>query len=189
MNMLYHFFFWLSILYRFWERRRFVKKERAAGKVFIKHFYSLMVILFFGLAFFNYFDFIFAQRMISVAAFCAGLILYVFAWKLRRTAMQILNKMFSPDIEIRKDHKLVQEGPYYYVRHPLLVALGVETLANALLASSELGVLLAIFLYWPLIWIRKTLEEKELIVQLGDSYRQYQKKTAAFFPVNKLWKK
>jgi protein-S-isoprenylcysteine O-methyltransferase Ste14 len=189
MNIVYHFFFWILTIYRFGERTRFVKKERAAGKVMIKHFYSLMAWFYFGLAFFNYVDFIFSQRRLNLFIFSAGLALYGLAGILRHRAMRTLNRMFSPDIEIRKDHQLVQEGPYSYVRHPLLLALSIETLANAVMANSLMGIILVISIYWPLIASRKYLEEKELLNHLGDTYRKYQLITPAFFPVKKLWKK
>ncbi|NPD88001.1 MAG: isoprenylcysteine carboxylmethyltransferase family protein [Asgard group archaeon] len=79
-------------------------------------------------------------------------------------------------------------GIYNYIRHPqttgempMFPALGLA------LNSWFLFILLSVFIiiYVPII---QYFEEKDLVERFGDSYKQYQKITGAFFPKWKSWK-
>jgi protein-S-isoprenylcysteine O-methyltransferase Ste14 len=112
-----------------------------------------------------------------------GLAFYATALWMRELVMRDLGRFFSPDIEIRSDHRVIQEGFYQFVRHPLLVCLILEILGLGLALNAYRSLLLiGGGLYLPVILIRKHLEEKALVRQLGDNYRMYQRSVGALIP-------
>jgi len=112
-----------------------------------------------------------------------GLFLYAGALSLRELAMRDLGRFFSPDIEIRQGHRVVREGLYRHMRHPLLACMGLEILGLGLVFNAYLSLLwVGLGFYLPLILIRKTLEERTLLEVLGESYKQYQREVGAFWP-------
>ena len=76
--------------------------------------------------------------------------------------------------------RLVQEGIYGYVRHPLyscLIVLGISWAAIWFsVATLVSGVVQALFLY-----LKAGLEERKLLVQFVE-YREYQLRVPRFFP-------
>jgi protein-S-isoprenylcysteine O-methyltransferase Ste14 len=112
-----------------------------------------------------------------------GLFTFLSALMLRERIMRELGRYFSPDIEIRSGHRVVREGFYGWVRHPLLACLWLEItgLALALNAPWTL-VIVGGGVYAPIILMRQRLEEKALIGQLGEDYRRYQRDVGAFIP-------
>lgn len=119
----------------------------------------------------------------SVSVFFNGLGLYVLALSLREIAMRDLGRFFSPNIEIRNQHRVVRDGLYRYVRHPLLLCMALEVVAVGIVCNAPQTLLRMGFgFYFPLIGIRWFLEERELLKSLGEEYRRYQKDVNAFIP-------
>ena len=92
---------------------------------------------------------------------------------------------FSVFLRPRDEHRLVTEGPYRYVRHPIysaafLVATGFFLLsANGLVGLIWLGGAL-VFFSW-----RIPREEAMMIVQFSGPYLEYMKSTGCLFPLRR----
>lgn len=88
---------------------------------------------------------------------------------------------------LSENHKLVQKGPYGFIRHPLYVAY-IFILA---------GLSLVLLIYWLLIptlfiiigiYPTAKAEEETLIEQFGEEYIEYKRKVGMFFPkFRELW--
>lgn len=93
-----------------------------------------------------------------------------------------LGKNISAALKIRDNHRLVTEGPYRYVRHPLYSA-GIPLFFSIALMSSNwfLG-LIGIGFQLFVMLVRTPKEEKMLLEHFGDEYRRYMEKTGAHFP-------
>ncbi|EPQ56975.1 hypothetical protein GLOTRDRAFT_110369 [Gloeophyllum trabeum ATCC 11539] len=63
-----------------------------------------------------------AGALILTPAFLAGTALTLFGTYLRHRCFRVLGKLFTFELAIRKDHRLVTEGPYSVVRHPSYTA-------------------------------------------------------------------
>ncbi|HZW02497.1 MAG TPA: isoprenylcysteine carboxylmethyltransferase family protein [Anaerolineaceae bacterium] len=98
----------------------------------------------------------------------------------RRTLAEMYNVSSSFGVQIFEGHRLVTSGPYHYVRHPMYL-------------GTILWVLGALFLYrnWAMLilmtfvvsmYLRSKKEEQALIETFGDEYREYMRRTPAFFP-------
>ena len=83
--------------------------------------------------------------------------------------------------------KLVAEGPYRFVRNPMLTGIFIQFFGIAIV----LGSLSLAFIFTPLfiainVWELKKVEEPELARRLGDAYIQYKKGVPMFFPLKKI---
>jgi protein-S-isoprenylcysteine O-methyltransferase Ste14 len=93
-----------------------------------------------------------------------------------------LGRNWSGVLQIHRDHTLITNGPYRYVRHPMysasfLSGIGVFLLsANWLIAAIYMIVVTFIYLN------RVSLEEEMMIERFGDSYQEYMKKTGRLLP-------
>lgn len=93
-----------------------------------------------------------------------------------------LGKNISAALKIRDGQRLVTEGPYRYVRHPLYSA-GIPLFISISLMSSNwfLG-LIGVGFQLFVMFVRTPMEEKMLIEHFGDEYLSYMKNTGAHFP-------
>ena len=89
-----------------------------------------------------------------------------------------LARHFASDPAVRK---LINEGPYHYIRHPRYAAVLVSRIALALSLASVLGWVLA--LSWLLLILRRIrLEEAHLRELFAADYDAYAARTACLLP-------
>jgi len=123
------------------------------------------------------------DRRINLVLSGIGFLMYVSVIPVREWAIRSLGKFMSEHIEIKMGHKLVKEGPYKYLRHPLLSCLLIETTAITLIPNSYYSLIGALMLYFPLAFIRMYLEERVLIEKLGQEYLDYKKEVPGLIPL------
>jgi protein-S-isoprenylcysteine O-methyltransferase Ste14 len=87
----------------------------------------------------------------------------------------------TPTSATRKQHTLVTSGPYRWVRHPLYTVGASLFIAFGMMADNWFIALLGILAFIAMA-IRTPKEEANLIEKFGDEYRDYMKRTGAFFP-------
>lgn len=113
----------------------------------------------------------------------AGLILFVAGLILRWVSIIQLGRFFTVNVAIAADHRLIESGPYRFVRHPSYTGALVAFLGFVLSLGNWLSVLVimvpitAIFLY------RINVEERALISALGDTYVSYSRRTKRLLPL------
>ncbi len=79
--------------------------------------------------------------------------------------------------------RLVQTGPYRYVRNPMLTGVFLFLLGLGFAINSVTMVLVFIPLYILInVWELKQIEEPELITRLGNEYIRYRSQTPMFIP-------
>jgi protein-S-isoprenylcysteine O-methyltransferase Ste14 len=110
-----------------------------------------------------------------------GLALMLAGMGLRWYSIRVLGQSFTSTVATRPDQRVVETGPYRWIRHPsysgsLLTVLGcLICLMNPL---AFLGWLIAIAGYG----YRIKVEEEALARDLGDPYRRYMKRTKRLIP-------
>jgi protein-S-isoprenylcysteine O-methyltransferase len=112
---------------------------------------------------------------LGVAIFAAGLVL-------RWWAIVRLGRFFTVDVAIAVDHRVVDTGPYRWVRHPAY--LGV------LLAFFGLGICIGNWVSLAVLTLpilgaflrRIAVEEAALTAALGEDYRAYARRTRRLLP-------
>jgi protein-S-isoprenylcysteine O-methyltransferase len=114
--------------------------------------------------------------------YLAGFLLFLGGLILRWYSIGYLGRYFTVDVSISAEHKLIDYGPYRYIRHP--------TYTGALLTFLGLGFcfgnwLSILFLTVPIIaaflW-RIRIEEHALTDALGEEYRAYTQRTKRLIP-------
>lgn len=78
--------------------------------------------------------------------------------------------------------KLVRDGPYRWIRHPMYAAALLWIVGWPLVIASFLGMAVAAVFVVPAIWNRMIAEENQLLRIYGDEYANYQKITWRLFP-------
>ena len=114
-------------------------------------------------------------RWIGVICFGFGLILF---WLVHKA----LGKNWSPILEIRKEHKLITEGPYKYIRHPMYSMLWIWVICQWLILANWIVGIMGVLTWSILYFIRLPEEEKMMIEEFGQKYKDYMKKTKKIIP-------
>ena len=98
-------------------------------------------------------------------------------------AASVLGRHLTPAIQVQEGHRLVQEGPYRYVRHPVYTAamslgIGLSLLYLTPVLGSVMVLLVGIAHY------RARVEERFLSSEeaFGTAYTEYMTRTGRFFP-------
>ena len=99
-----------------------------------------------------------------------------------RLALQALGKQWSFVAGVTAKHRLIKDGPYSLIRHPLYVCFFGLTMATGLVWSMPAGLLLSAPLFWIGVWIRVRSEEKILHETFGAEFEAYVQRVPAFFP-------
>jgi protein-S-isoprenylcysteine O-methyltransferase len=116
-----------------------------------------------------------AFEAIGVAVFAAAI-------SLRWYAILVLGRFFTVNVAIARDHRLIEQGPYRFVRHPsytgsLLAFLGLGICyCNWASLAALMVPILAVFLR------RMQVEEAALVAAFGDRYRDYIRRTKRLIP-------
>jgi protein-S-isoprenylcysteine O-methyltransferase Ste14 len=97
-----------------------------------------------------------------------------------------LGKNLTDTVVTRREHTLVTNGPYRWVRHPFYIVVFLWGLALSLLSANWLLAFCTIAAVTMLI-IRSKVEEAKLEERFGDEYRAYVERTGKFFPRIGRW--
>jgi protein-S-isoprenylcysteine O-methyltransferase len=111
-----------------------------------------------------------------------GVVVFFTGIALRWYAIIYLGRYFTVNVAIAADHRVIETGPYRYVRHPsytgaLTAFLGLGLcLANWLSLACAVIPTLCVFLW------RIRIEEAALVEGLGGKYRDYMRHTRRLIP-------
>ena len=93
-----------------------------------------------------------------------------------------LGNEYSYTLQLRKDHKLVETGIYKYIRHPMYFCGLLFITAQSLLIPNIIGNISNLFVM-NMFWNGRIKdEEKMMIKEFGDKYKDYMKKTNSVIP-------
>ena len=112
------------------------------------------------------------------SVFWIGWIIFLVGIILRMIALKQLGSMYSMNVEIRDQHKLINTGIYSLVRHPLYLAYFIDTLGIILFLQKIYFSPILILTFWGLK-VRLNNEEKELNNLFGNAYKEYSSKVPA----------
>jgi protein-S-isoprenylcysteine O-methyltransferase Ste14 len=109
---------------------------------------------------------------VALCAVAGGLMI----WTFRR-----LGRNLTDTVVTRREHTLVMNGPYRWIRHPFYVSGALFVLGTSLIAANWF-LFVGGVLFIVLIAIRTRTEEEELLARFGESYRAYMERTGRFVP-------
>ncbi len=113
--------------------------------------------------------------------FGVGIALGVAGLGLRLYAIRVLGKFFTVTIGTRSDQRVVESGPYRFIRHPSYSGALVVMFGAAVTFTNWLS-LLAIVPPFIAYAYRVRVEEAVLKNDLGDDYRDYCRRTERLIP-------
>lgn len=111
-----------------------------------------------------------------------GLGLTVFGLALRSWAVITLGRFFTMHVRIVEGHKVIEDGPYRYVRHPSYTGALFQYPALLLFFGSWWSFLVAAIILPPIYVYRIRIEEQTLVASLGDAYVEYRKRVGGLLP-------
>lgn len=114
--------------------------------------------------------------------FWIGILIICFGLFLRYWSIHLLGKYFSTTIELEDSQKIIQKGPYKWIRHPSYSGTILFCIGYGLAVQNWLSLLIAISLPTIALLHRIKIEEETLTKGLGDDYKVYQKKTKKLIP-------
>ena len=129
------------------------------------------------------FDLLFEMGPTALAClYAAGVCLFAVGLVLRWYSMVYLGRLFTFDVAVAADHRVVDSGPYRLVRHPAY--------AGSLLTFLGLGIcggngvsLLVLVTPIALAFLRRiAIEEAALTTALGSRYADYARRTKRLVP-------
>ena len=99
------------------------------------------------------------------------------------SALRVLGKQWSLQARVLEDHKLVREGPYRFVRHPIYSGMLGMIVAGGLAWNHWIGSLISLVLFGIGTAIRVRSEEKLLREQFGAAFEDYKRGVPAVLPI------
>jgi protein-S-isoprenylcysteine O-methyltransferase Ste14 len=114
--------------------------------------------------------------------FYPGIFLIVIGILVRQWAIFVLGRFFTLTVSVQKNQKVVDHGPYRYIRHPSYLGLFLIVIGIGLALHSWAGILVLLVMNGVAFGYRMHVEEKVLVSELGDDYVQYIKRTKRLIP-------
>jgi len=117
----------------------------------------------------------------GVAVWC-GVAVMAAGLALRSWAIATLGRMFSVDVAIQPEHRIVRAGPYHSVRHPSYTGMLLAFAGLGIALGNWLSLALAVVPTTAVILFRVNVEERALMEEFGDVYARYREETYRLFP-------
>lgn len=93
---------------------------------------------------------------------------------------------WSSYVELKREHELIMEGPYRWVRHPIYTGLLLAFVGSALAVGEWRGALsrgaLSVAIVAASFWRKLRLEEAIMRRQFGEAYARYAARVPALVP-------
>ncbi len=129
----------------------------------------------------------FVERQFAVpwertALFGAGIVLMLGGEAFRLSAIRVLGKFFTVVVAIQPGQTVVEKGPYRWIRHPSYSGAILTFLGLGLVFGNWLSLLLIATFTAIGYGYRIRVEENALMEALGESYREYMKRTKRIIP-------
>ena len=116
-----------------------------------------------------------ACTLVGVVTMLAGLRLF---WRSHAD----LGESWSVTLELNANHRLVTEGLYREMRHPMYASFLVLGIGQTLLVANWIAGLSGLAAVAVLMAVRLPREEAMMIEQFGDEYRDYRRRVGAVLP-------
>jgi protein-S-isoprenylcysteine O-methyltransferase Ste14 len=93
-----------------------------------------------------------------------------------------LGRNWSISLDVREGHRLVTDGIYRHVRHPMYTAFWLWAVAQAFLLPNWVSGISGLVGFGTLYCFRVSREERLMLEAFGEAYRDYMARTARLIP-------
>jgi protein-S-isoprenylcysteine O-methyltransferase Ste14 len=111
----------------------------------------------------------------------AGLAITIIGLGFAVWARFIIGRNWGGLITVQQDHKLMRDGPYGIVRHPIYSGFMLATLGTAIIVG-QVGGLISVALIVIAWGYKARLEETFMVEQFGAEYEDYRRHVKALIP-------
>jgi protein-S-isoprenylcysteine O-methyltransferase Ste14 len=123
-----------------------------------------------------------ANRPFSAPLAVMGTVVAVAALVMFHLTHKALGRNWSVSLQMRESHKLVTEGIYNRIRHPMYSAFWLWAIAQALLLPNWVAGFSGIIGFGALYLLRVGDEEQMMLDTFGEEYRTYMGRTGRLWP-------
>lgn len=114
--------------------------------------------------------------ILSVALMISGTIIRLFA-------IRVLGKYFTATVQIQNSHRIIENGPYKYLRHPSYTGAYLAMIGSSLILESLIGFLILGIGMLVVYHFRISAEEKALENKFKNEYTLYCSRTWRMLPL------
>lgn len=100
----------------------------------------------------------------------------------RYWSIRTLGKFFTSVVKVQTGQRVIQHGPYRFLRHPSYTGSFVMALGISVLFRSYVGLAFVLIGFFGAYIYRITAEEKTMLAEFGDEYAAFQKRTWRMLP-------
>lgn len=93
-----------------------------------------------------------------------------------------LGTNWSITLEVREQHRLITQGVYHRIRHPMYLALVLYSIGQALVIPNWVAGPSNLIAFAVLLALRVRAEERMMLEQFGDEYTAYMARTQRLVP-------
>ena len=126
--------------------------------------------------------FSFAEYPLRTGPFVAGVICLVIGLWLFHRSHTDLGTNWSITLEVREEHRLITQGVYRWVRHPMYSALFLYAVGQALVIPNWVAGPVNLIAFSVLFALRVRAEERMMLEGFGDEYAAYSARTKRLVP-------
>ena len=124
----------------------------------------------------------FAEYPLSLGPLVAGVICFVVGLWLFYRSHADLGANWSITLELREQHRLITQGVYRRIRHPMYSALVLYSLGHALVIPNWVAGPSNLVAFAVLFALRVRAEERMMDERFGDEYAAYSARTKRLIP-------
>ena len=124
----------------------------------------------------------FAEYPLRLGPFVAGVICFVIGLWLFYKSHADLGTNWSITLEVREQHRLITQGVYHRIRHPMYLALVLYSVGHALVIPNWVAGPSNIIAFAILFALRVHAEEQMMSDAFGDEYAAYAARTKRLVP-------
>lgn len=111
-----------------------------------------------------------------------GIIFIIIGVILRIYSVLTLGKAFTISVQVNSNQKIIQSGPYKYIRHPAYSGSILSLIGISLAFRSSIGVVGTLIIIASMYGYRIKIEESMLASNFKTSYLEYKKHTKRIIP-------
>jgi len=116
----------------------------------------------------------------GLAVQAAGLVLAAGALALHTWARLHLQQYYAERVEILPEHRVIESGPYKWMRHPIITSFFCLATSFFLINPAVTTLVLLVYTFWD--FGHAARQEEELLSRNLPEYGEYMKRTPRFLP-------
>lgn len=113
----------------------------------------------------------------------AGAALFAGGWLLAWASLRRLGRNYSRRVVLKPEQRLVTEGPYARIRHPMYTASVLVYLGMCLALGSALGLITLALVVIPRFVLVARHEDRLLAEEFGEEHEDWTRRVGRFWPL------